>query len=63
MAMPQVISAILRQPAYTGQAAAAETVVQKRQMVLGQLAAHGVADTCTEEREYHLEPRRRRVEM
>ena len=35
----------------------------KNQVVLGPLTAHGVADTCTEEREYHLEPRRRRVEM
>ena len=35
----------------------------KSPVVLGPLTAHGVADTCTEEREYHLGPRRRRVEM
>ena len=28
----------------------------KRQMVLGQLAAHGVADTRAKECEYHLDP-------
>lgn len=28
----------------------------KSPVVLGPLTAHGVADTCTEEREYHLDP-------